>query len=560
LHGARQVKVWRPDWRLGLMLLWVAGVAAAFAQMLITYAGLRRLRHAARPSESRDLAIKLALHLGISHPLQVLETSAGAMPMTFGVLRPAVLLPGDAAGWSEERRRIVLLHELAHVRRGDAATQLLARLALIQNWWNPLAWIAWRKFLRERERATDDLVLSAGAPATEYASHLLEVARNMQIDPVLRWATVAMARPSQLEARIAAILDSRVNRKAAGRASALAAALVAVAIVVPLAAVRAQDRVAPSIPADVDATIRAAIAQRNYQMLEKPAAALETLREYDSARKLLDTAVAIREEVSGKGSVEDGVGLMKIGELEKLRMRNHGKDAEAFYTQALSVLGDRAESAPALMYLGLRKMKNLDDAVDYFQRAQRVDPSLAGPATMWMALVRERQQNPAEAEALYKSALAAQNPNSAGEESTLLLYARFLKEQGREPEATSMLERAAAIRKTLVSQANGQLTAQSQTPVLRVGGGVTAPRVLFPKTDPEYSEEARAAKYAGTVVLYLEIFPDGTARNIRVVKGLGFGLDEKATEAVSYWHFQPGTKDGSAVTVAAHIEVNFRLF
>jgi TonB family protein len=250
---------------------------------------------------------------------------------------------------------------------------------------------------------------------------------------------------------------------------------------------------------------------------------------------------------------------MKIAELEEMRMRNHGMDAEAFYTKALSVLGDRAESAPALMYLGLRKMKNPDEAVDYFQRAQRVDPSLAGTATMWMALVRERQQNSAEAEALYKSALAAQNPDSAGAESTLRLYARFLKEQGRESEATSTLEHAAAIRKTLVSQANGQLTAQSQTPVLRVGGGVTAPRVLFPKTDPEYSEEARAAKYTGTVVLYLEIFPDGTPRNMRVVKGLGFGLDEKAVEAVGHWHFQPGTKDGSPVAVAAHIEVNFRL-
>ncbi len=94
--------------------------------------------------------------------------------------------------------------------------------------------------------------------------------------------------------------------------------------------------------------------------------------------------------------------------------------------------------------------------------------------------------------------------------------------------------------------------------VFRVGGGVTAPVVLF-KIDPEYSEEARKAKYSGTVVLYIEVDAAGKARNLRVVKGIGLGLDEKAIEAVQKWRFKPGLKDGKPVTVAAHIEVNFRL-
>jgi protein TonB len=94
--------------------------------------------------------------------------------------------------------------------------------------------------------------------------------------------------------------------------------------------------------------------------------------------------------------------------------------------------------------------------------------------------------------------------------------------------------------------------------VYRVGGGVTAPAVLF-KVDPEYSEEARKAKYSGTVVLYIEVDQNGHARNLRVVKGIGLGLDEKAIEAVNKWRFKPGLKDGKPVVVAAHIEVNFRL-
>lgn len=94
--------------------------------------------------------------------------------------------------------------------------------------------------------------------------------------------------------------------------------------------------------------------------------------------------------------------------------------------------------------------------------------------------------------------------------------------------------------------------------VYRVGGGVTAPIVLS-KKDPEYSEEARKAKYQGTVLLSIEVSPSGAASNIKVVRSLGLGLDEKAIEAVKQWKFKPGYKDGKPVTVAATIEVNFRL-
>ncbi len=110
---------------------------------------------------------------------------------------------------------------------------------------------------------------------------------------------------------------------------------------------------------------------------------------------------------------------------------------------------------------------------------------------------------------------------------------------------------ASEIRKTLGEQ-------QPESNALRIGGGVTAPKVLH-KTEPEYSEEARVAKYQGTVVLAVEIAPNGFARNIRIVRGLGLGLDENAVTALRQCEFQPATKDGAAVTVQANIEVNFRL-
>jgi TonB family protein len=92
----------------------------------------------------------------------------------------------------------------------------------------------------------------------------------------------------------------------------------------------------------------------------------------------------------------------------------------------------------------------------------------------------------------------------------------------------------------------------------RVGGGVSAPSVLF-KVEPEYSEEARKAKFQGTVVLSIVVDPSGKARDIKVIRPLGLGLDEKAIEAVSKWRFKPGQKDGAPVPVQATVEVNFRL-
>lgn len=94
--------------------------------------------------------------------------------------------------------------------------------------------------------------------------------------------------------------------------------------------------------------------------------------------------------------------------------------------------------------------------------------------------------------------------------------------------------------------------------VFRIGGGVSAPRLTY-KVEPEYSEEARKAKYQGTVVLAIEVWPDGRAHNIRVVRSLGLGLDEKAVQAVQNWKFVPGKKDGFPVKVRANVEVNFRL-
>ncbi len=582
----------RTDPRTWVLLIWAAGAAVSFLKMLLAYGSLWRTRRSARPFDDGGLAASLADSLEISHGVPVFETGAGGMPMTFGFLRPAVFLPVDCLDWSEERRRVVLLHELAHVRRGDTATHLLARTALSLNWWNPLAWIAWREFLKERERATDDLVLRAGARASEYASHLLEVARAMHAAPVNACAAVAMARPSQLEGRLLAILDSRVNRTPIrGAATPAMIALLAVLLVAPFAAVRAQEQPAQAIPPEIDATIRAANSQKNHEILEHAAAAYEKLQNYDTAHTLLESALTIRGEVSGQQSPDYAAGLVKLGDLEA--KRNRSAEAVAFYTKAVN-LGDRPEVGSALVYLGRRAYGQHDysQAADLLQRAINVAPNgpEAGPALTWMAAVREAQAGApgtveiptvkfrtttvydaetqkydpltaSESESLLRRALAAEAPESLDAAVTLELYARFLRNQQRDAEAETVANRAAAIRKQRViadPSLNRDVAPAGTSIAQRVGAGVTSP-IVVSKRDPAYTEEARAAKYQGTAILYVEIGTDGRAHNIRVQRSLGMGLDEKAIEAVAQWMFKPGTKDGQPVTVAATIEVNFKL-
>jgi TonB family protein len=93
----------------------------------------------------------------------------------------------------------------------------------------------------------------------------------------------------------------------------------------------------------------------------------------------------------------------------------------------------------------------------------------------------------------------------------------------------------------------------------RVGGGISAPHVSY-APDPEYSEEARKAKYMGTIVLYLVVDSSGTPGDVQIMRPLGLGLDEKAVNAVSSWRFRPAEKDGEPVPVAINVEVNFHLY
>jgi TonB family protein len=118
----------------------------------------------------------------------------------------------------------------------------------------------------------------------------------------------------------------------------------------------------------------------------------------------------------------------------------------------------------------------------------------------------------------------------------------------------------AAAPKAIVGN-NGPLVGQSSQTVAVAPTAVpgSKPPILLSKREPEYSEEARKAKYQGTVILSVEVDTDGVPQNIRVIRSIGLGLDEKAIEAVQRWKFKPGTQDGNPISMRTEVEVQFRL-
>jgi TonB family protein len=416
---------------LDLFTIWALGAAFLLLHLGASLFLLRRLRQRATGR----------------HP--ILRTiSPGAMPLTFGHFRPLILLPAEAASWPAARRRHVVLHEIAHIRRHDFASHLFARCVLAVYWWQPLAWYAWRQMTTEREVAADDLVLHRGVRPSEYAQSLLSVAAAHSPAGL----AIAMARPLPLESRLQSILSARTVRAAPGKLATSLAALGLAAAILPLATLRAQAPVAnpPALTQGIDALRR---------------------QSYEEA-------------------------IQRFAELEPAR------------------------------------------------------------AALWQAITRERQGLAAAAAERFELAASLYAGNDAAQLVALQLYARFLSTQpGAEASLVAVQARQAPI--------SARLRAASPSPepsasLRRVGGTVSKPKLLA-KEEPLYSEEARAARLQGSVVVFVEISPAGIPENIRVLRGLGLGLDESAREAVAKWRFEPGQENGQPVAVMATIEVHFRL-
>ena len=232
-----------PSWPALAFIAWALGAVVILARLLIGLLAVQWMsRRSTEITEAEWLADArtLTASLGLTN-VRFLRGAVGTMPMAWGLFRSSVVVPADADSWPAHRVRVVLLHELAHVKRRDCLTHLVAQIACAAYWFNPLVWMAARRLRSERERACDDLVLAAGTRGSDYADELLDIARVMnagRFPAVLAGASLAMARRSQLEGRLIAILDPTVTRRGLTRARAVVASAVFAIILVAVASVQ----------------------------------------------------------------------------------------------------------------------------------------------------------------------------------------------------------------------------------------------------------------------------------------------------------------------------------
>ncbi|QEG38177.1 M56 family metallopeptidase [Roseimaritima ulvae] len=236
-------------WQSVIPWCWAIGMGAlllrlAAARVLLWHTERSSMVLAPSCKHHRDVAIhdsfcNACLQLGIRDSVTLLIHPQNNIPIVWGILRHRLLLPETARQWSNEQLRSVLLHELAHIKRRDAWTQLLAQAACALHWFNPLVWFAMWRLHVERERACDDLVLASGVRASAYAEHLLDVATRLSTSPWTQVSGLAMARNSSLHDRLSAVLRKNQNRRRVTRVIALVSLSIGCAVAVPIAMLHA---------------------------------------------------------------------------------------------------------------------------------------------------------------------------------------------------------------------------------------------------------------------------------------------------------------------------------
>ena len=218
--------------------LGVWAIIAAAILLSLTWSSLvvRRLVRRSRALDDQSWMTPLwevSDRMGLDEPPRLLLSPDAKMPFACGLATPTIVLPAECESWSHERRLAVLLHELAHVRRRDLAGHTLGRLVCAVYWFHPLVWTAARKLRDESERACDDLALSCGTRATDYAEHLLDIVTSVRRETTPMVA-LAMARRKEFEGRMLAILDPELRHSTPSRrqSAALIGALVMISALI----------------------------------------------------------------------------------------------------------------------------------------------------------------------------------------------------------------------------------------------------------------------------------------------------------------------------------------
>jgi TonB family protein len=544
--------------------LWLLGTFAALARLAAGLLTNLRIRRAAEPlhdSSWAEIVAQGCAQLGLAHAPTIRVSRLIAVPAVSGVLKPMLLLPPDASEWSDSCRTVVVLHELAHLKRRDCLVQLLSEVARAFYWFHPLMHAAAARLRDEREQACDDVVIASGTPPTLYADHLLDLIRAGLKLPA---PAVAFGTPARLHDRIGAILDDRRCRTARlGRIVAVAVSAGTITLAL-LGGVRVSAQPAAASHRDhgggmitrvitVDARQRAADAL---------AAALRDSSE--EIRSSASSAIASIQAIGdGPLRVEapcggNCVNFDQVLEPVQQAMRRLTEESAIVEMASADVEVRRAAVGRAWARTpraaaALTKALVDDDRIVRNGAAIRLD-SVHAPMAVpnWIVLLGDTDPMLRERAAISLGVI--------GDARAIDPLADAL----RDPERAVRLQAVTALAAIALGPiavremaAGGGLKAQK---VYRPEDGVTLPKVAR-EVRPRFTPEAMQARIQGRVLLRAVVEADGSVIDVEVVESLDteYGLDNQATAALKQYQFKPGLWMGEAVPVQIDVEMRFTL-
>ncbi len=520
--------VWLTGFGVSLLLL-----AAGIARLLVVASRTRPI------ADGRWVAAAtvLAERCGLKRAPDILQTSHPTLLFTWGLRQPKVLVPRDAAAWSDERIRIVLGHELAHVCRGDWAVQLLADCVRSAFWFNPLAWIACWRLRLESEHACDDAVLRLGVAAPDYASQLLDLARLFRHSRRSFFPAPAMARPSDLERRVRVMLNERMDRSPVGRLSGWLLVLALVAFTVPIAGLSLSAARADTPPVGVSPRI-ADVALPTTPVSSNPAPSAPPSAPQPSPAAPVSPATVVTRAADRLPAAED---LSRA-------------DAQAtFVVTVVDQLGRTVPKVPVRLSHSLSG-QNTDGVTDQSGEMRAFDL----PAGEYQLTVAKPGFKTAKlgltvaAGQMARSRVTLQLGMLA---ETVVVSAK----PGAAPPAVGAAQPGVATPTgTIAPQARRIGAAPTDDPCAQSteGGCVTPPRKLV-DAKPIYPAWAVETGTSGTVVLKGKVRTDGSVGDMQPAPEANADFAKAAMDAVSLWEFSPTGLNGVPVEVDIEVTVMF---
>ncbi len=223
-------------WEVSAILAWLAGAVLALCWLAVrTVLGRRIIRRCEAADEAwADLLAETAARLGLRRRVRLFESCEIGAAVTVGAINPAIVVPAGSAGWPAAKRRYILSHELAHIKRRDGLVEVLAIVVKSVYWFNPFVWLAVKAARIERERDCDDAVLAGGARPSDYALFLMDIAADLGTPRGPAWQLSTISQGSNLKERIMCILDPKIDRNRGRRRAGIVSCFVVAAIVLPL--------------------------------------------------------------------------------------------------------------------------------------------------------------------------------------------------------------------------------------------------------------------------------------------------------------------------------------